>query len=72
MDIQNTRARDITWLVADIEVTERDMVDVGAWETVEEEKHACPDIAPEAILSAVFPEPATASPHWQATDSPLK
>ena len=50
MDAKGARARDIIWLASQVEVTERDMLDVGAWEIVETEKHARPDTVSEAIL----------------------
>ena len=50
MDAKGARARDTTWLASQVEVTERDMLDVGAWEIVETEKRARPGTVSEAIL----------------------
>ena len=65
MKSQKASVRETAWSVTDIEVTARDLVDVGVWETAEEEEEAeraRTDTTPEAVLSAGLPEPAATTP----------
>jgi hypothetical protein len=58
MNSQKASVWETAWSVTDIEVTARDLLDVGVWETAEEEEEeerASMDIAPAA------PEPAVAT-----------